>query len=92
MALRSKIFAVDWSINWPLIYYKVEQYLLKTEASITKWDNFIAKFFYKVRQLGIITKWGKNYYKLGQVIYYKVRQLYNNVGQVLQSGASIITK
>ena len=37
-----------------------------------------------------ITKWGRNYYKVGQLIYYKVGQNYYKVGLVLQSRASLL--
>ena len=58
---------------------------------ITKWDTYykVGKHFYKVWQLCIRT-WGKNYCKVGQVIYYKMRRLLSHVGQSsLKSGAGI---
>ena len=57
-----------------------------------EWENIYYKLkssFFKARQLFFITKWGKLYYKVGQLAIYKYFSYYK-VGQVLlQSGAGI---
>ena len=53
--------------------------LLQSGAGIRNWG----KHCYKLWQLGVITKWGKSWYKVVQVIY-------SNAGKsLLQSGAVI---
>ena len=51
------------------------QSLLQTSACISKWSKFITKWgkhYYKVGQLRTVTKEVKSYCKVGQVIRYKV--------------------
>lgn len=64
-------------------------------TNITKRGSFITKWgkhYYKVGLLCFIKNKGRSGYKVGQIICFKVRQLYDKVGQVLQRRASIITK
>lgn len=68
-----------------LIYYIVRQSQLQTDADISKCGNFITKWnknYYKVGQLHIIDK---SCYKVQQVIYYKV-------GKSLLQSLGVITK
>ena len=43
-----------------------------------------------MRQLHAITKWGKSYYKVGQVIYYKVGQSLLQTGQLFYKAGQIL--
>ena len=43
--------------------------------------------YYRVGQLFMITQWGKLYYKVGQLCYYKLGRFYYEVGQLF-----VITK
>ena len=85
-----------------LRHYKVGHYLVKARQVLQREATLLqrrtsllqrglsiakrGKHFYKVEEIHVITKWGKSYCKVWQVIYYNVGQLHYNVGQVLQGG------
>ena len=68
------------------IYYKVQQSILQTGKSISKWDNFLMKWdwYYKVGQVILESRAVLRYYKVGKVIHYKVEQ------SLLQSGTNFL--
>ena len=94
LALQNNTFVVNRSVSYAelvvfshfeLIYYIVRQSQLQTDADISKCGNFITKWnknYYKVGQLHVIDK---SCYKVQQVIYYKV-------GQSLLQSLGVITK
>ena len=83
---------LEYEFNYlKLSYYKVGQPLLQTAASITN----CGKYYYKVGQLRVITKQGKSYYKLRQVIYQQLLLqllLAIYMGQLLLQSWTGITK
>ena len=97
LAIQNKTVAINWSGNYAelvefsrveSIYYIVGKSLLKTRARITNIDDF-GNHYYKLGQLGVITKFRKSQYKERKVIYFKVEQVSHNGRDLLQSGATI---
>ena len=66
----------------------MEQSLLQTEASITKWSNFITERgrFYKKGPVLLLSRATSRYYKMGQEL------LQIRASNILQNEAIVITK
>ena len=66
-----------WGVNSVTVSYLIRYHSLLQNATdiITKWGTIL---------LDIITKATEVYYKIGQVLYYKMRQFYYKMQQLLQ--------